>query len=370
MKEKSYKGFRTCAILILFVCSTNAVLSGTVDVLDKNIYRFVNDEKDFIEQVQNARFYSLNDDEFKKWSGNNLSLINKSNCPLLRARLAALSCNNDKSKLVGCITSNSDSPSALTIIESYTPDYFEKRKGLWSAAIRKDHQWLPAIIDSIRVNSGGAVFGHGSSALELTAVNSMMATQAYDLLLQHYSIGAIKPLDDINEILRKVEEQEWPERFIEQKYRLTASLYYHKGNLKKSLELYSLVNGDKFRKESTYYRVSKIHKKLGNNKAAYEELKNGFSKYPNSSILYMCMAELKFEDKAYNEALINVNRSLQIASENPRVYVLKANILSEMNRRHDAMDACINAIQYSYGWGDEILEDVNAVIEALNTAKE
>lgn len=367
MRKRIFMMLRVCTILFLYVCFTGTVLSGSMEMLDKNIDRFVDDEENFIKQIRNAHFYLFNNDEFKKWHEDNPSLVDKMNCSILNARLAALSCKEDKSKLFGCIISNSDSPSALTIIESYTPDYFEKRKAAWSAAIRKDHQWLPAIIDFICINRGGAVFGYGSSALELTGVGSKMAIQTYNLLLQHYSIDAEKPLNNIKDILSKVEKQEWPDRFIEQKYRLMASLYYHAGNSRKSLELYNLVKEDKFRKESIYYRVSKIHKELGEDEAAYAVLENGFSKYPQSSILFMCMAELKFEDKAYNDALINVNKSLYIASENPRVYTFKAKILSKMNRRHDAMEACLNAIRFSYGWGDEILDEINKVLENLNS---
>lgn len=356
-------------IISLLSCFSHDALSASSDAFDRNLDEFILQEMTLVKRIQNARINFLNDAELEKLYRNNPTIGDTAGCPVLKVRLEVLPCKNDGNGLRSFILPNTRSPSALTVIESYTPVYFERRKGIWVAAINNDHQWLPAIIDFIRINRGGADQGYGSLALELTEPGLNMANQALAFLADNYCIltnvhGNLSEL-----ILEKVNKIEFSENYIERKYRMMAGLAYHSGDLEKALQLYALVKSDKFRKESIYYRVSKIHKELGDGNKAYEALQDGFQKFPKSSILFMCMAEHKFADKEYNEALKNIDKCLQLTPENPRVHILKARILADLRCRHEAMNSCIHAIQYSYGWDKEILDQINAVIQRLNNAE-
>lgn len=133
-----------------------------------------------------------------------------------------------------------------------------------------------------------------------------MANQALAFLADNYCILTNVHGNLSELILEKVNKIEFSENYIERKYRMMAGLAYHSGDLEKALQLYALVKSDK---------------------------------------------------------------CLQLTPENPRVHILKARILADLRCRHEAMNSCIHAIQYSYGWDKEILDQINAVIQRLNNAE-
>lgn len=355
-------------MIFLLSCFSDNAVCASLDALNRNLDDFVSQEMSFVKRIQDARVNLLSDVELEKLHKEDLPIGDVNNWPVLKIRLELLPYKNDGNGLRSYILSNMNSPSALTVIESYAPEYFERRKAVRHAAFSRDHQWLPAIIDLVNIYRGGdlSVSEYGSTALELAQYDSNLSRSILEALCEVYNISTNMNQNVTDSIINKLNEKKWQREYLYYKNRLVAGLIYHSGKGKAALDMYESIVEHKIQKESIYYRVSKINKTLGNNDRAYEVIQEGFQKFPKSSILFMCMAEHKFADRDFSEALKNVDKCLQLTPENPRLHILKAKILTDLKWRHEAMDSCINAIQYSFGWNKEILEQINVVIQKLN----
>lgn len=357
---------------IFFIYLAGSVYASCVDsrvesTINENIVQFLNDEDSFVNGIRKSCIYLMTDEELLKALDENPSLIESEKCHVRKARIEALSYKAQEKRIKSLFFLNSSSPAALTAIESYAPEYFERRKGLWLAALNKDHGWLPAIIDSIQLYRGGVltISEYGSKALELTEPGSDMAKLTLAKLAENFGIST-NEFQNVTNLIVKLSETEWQDEYIVFKNRLIAGLTYHSGELKKALSMYNEILAHVPKQESVYCRVSKIYKVLGEDDNALKVLQEGFQKFPKSSILFMCLAENKFESGDLNSALEAINNCLEIAPENPRAHIIKARVLADLKRRHDAMESCINAMRFCYGWGKEYLVQINDVLNNLN----
>lgn len=367
MKQKTKYEIIHLIWMFLFVSICSAVPDSS-HVLGRVMEEYIKEEESFLRRIEITQNCLLSNSELEKIYYENPLIFDLAECPVLKMRITAISYIKKEKGLETLIFTNRESPSALTVIESFCPKHFEQRKSIWMSALVQDHQWLPAVLGFVTLNKGKllTISSYGAIALELSDEGSGVANQVLLALLEEFNVATNNYEKIEGAVLAGIDKTTYMNDYMSYKYRLTASLFYHSGDKAQALRFYSKIYNDGFENESTYYRVAKIHKDNGEKGKALEVLQEGFLKFPESSILLMGMSEIEYFDQKYCIALKYIDKSLGLTPENPRAYILKANILTNLKRKHDAMESCINAIQFSYGWGEYYVNQIHSIVKKLN----
>ena len=78
--------------------------------------------------------------------------------------------------------------------------------------------------------------------------------------------------------------------------------------------------------------------------ASYKALNEQIKESPSDPELYFQRAEYHVSQKQFEEALADINRSMDIDSENPTYYLLKADVLILMMKTRDAKSTLDNCL--------------------------